>query len=405
MNINILQKKYSSASSTLCVTDNENEFEFIKQPTDSFQPYNWFGKSHKPNNITKISFDIKFKDKVPQDGKFGLKTHAPCITHFLWLDQCKPNEYSHIELNLSLDSDNQMIIFIADDYLEKLEFNIKKFTIENVNSISKQDLIKQHYIKIYVVTYKNEHLLDKCLDSLFESDLMEYKHEINVINNFGIIESKNNKYKVLNNVCRPDHSTGHLSRNWNQGIINGFGNLNAPCSTIVVCCQNDTEFQQNWCTQLLILHFIYDFITMGAGDEFHSYTPNAIKKIGIWDERFCSIEYQEGDFFLRAKIYDPLKSSINDPYHDRVHNAIPNFILKKTLCGYERKDDEHMKAMSHRAVSRKIFMTKWGLEMLTYICNWSIMPKIPDGPLIPTYMYYPYFEFAIDNLHKLGYVV
>ena len=28
------------------------------------------------------------------------------------------------------------------------------------------------------------------------------------------------------------------------------------------------------------------FLTFGIGDCFHSYTPNAVKKIGLWDERF-----------------------------------------------------------------------------------------------------------------------
>ncbi len=410
MNIDENKSHYASSSCKLSATNCENndstEYEFIKTLTKSYEPYNWFGKSYMPHNITKISFDINFKNNVPlQDGKFGIKTHSPIITNFLWLEKCKPNEYIHIELNLSLNPEKQMIIFIADDYLDNLEFKIKNFKITDTNNVTKQDLINQHYIKIYIVTYKNEDLLDKCLESLFNSDLMEYRHEINVINNFGILEAKNNKYKILNNVCRPDNSTGHLARNWNQALLNGFVNLNTPQCSILVCCQNDTEFQKKWCSQLIASHFIYDFITMGAGDEFHSYTPNAIKKIGIWDERFCSIEYQEGDYFLRALIYNNNKSSINDEYHSRVHNPIPNTILNKTTCGYMRGDDEHMKAMTHRAVSRTMFITKWGIDILKCNHNWKEISKVPNGPLIPTYMYYPYFEFGIDNLSKLRYIL
>ena len=85
-------------------------------------------------------------------------------------------------------------------------------------------------IKIYIVTYKNDKCLNTNLRSLFCSDLMNYDYEINVINNHSQIniDPKFKKVKLLNNNLRVDFSTGHLSRNWNQALINGFQDLNNP---------------------------------------------------------------------------------------------------------------------------------------------------------------------------------
>ena len=39
-------------------------------------------------------------------------------------------------------------------------------------------------IKIFINTYKNEDLLKNNIDSLLTSDVVNYNHEINVINNY-----------------------------------------------------------------------------------------------------------------------------------------------------------------------------------------------------------------------------
>lgn len=44
--------------------------------------------------------------------------------------------------------------------------------------------------------------------------------------------------------------------------------------------------------QLLPLH---------AGDALTSYTAAAISKIGLWDERFCNIGWQDLDYWFRVR--------------------------------------------------------------------------------------------------------
>ncbi len=177
-------------------------------------------------------------------------------------------------------------------------------------------------IKIFIVTYKSKISLNNNIKSLLESDLMQHNWEINVINNHSLNDEYVDKVKVWHNVLRPDFSTGHLARNWNQAIINGFKDLNNPDCDILVNSQDDVLFKKDCFSKLIEFHKKYSFIQSGAGDSLCSYLPEAVKEIGLWDERFCNIGYQEADYFLRALIYNKNKSMISDchPGHNRVLN-------------------------------------------------------------------------------------
>lgn len=265
-------------------------------------------------------------------------------------------------------------------------------------------------IKVFITTYKNEDFLRNNVESLIASDLMNYDNEINVINNFtDSFESedflKSRKVRVFHNVLRPDFSTGHLSRNWNQSIINGFKDLRHPDCDILVLCQDDNVFQKEWCSNLIEVHKKYDFLTMGGGDQFHSYLPEHIRKVGLWDERFCNIGYQEADFFIRSYLYNKDRSSINDPKHKRVHNAVDNFYitLDDHLIGGMRGDESHRKSLQYHSISKSILMEKWG----DFECNWTEerLNKLPKNSLVKNYIYYPYFEKDIYDLSSKGYVL
>ena len=96
-------------------------------------------------------------------------------------------------------------------------------------------------IKLFIVTYNNPEDLNLTLKSIFKSIDNTNKHniEINIINNhsnFNINKDYLGFIKILNNVLRPNFSTGHLSRNWNQALILGFENLISTKSDIVITC-------------------------------------------------------------------------------------------------------------------------------------------------------------------------
>jgi hypothetical protein len=244
-------------------------------------------------------------------------------------------------------------------------------------------------IKIFINTYKNEDLLKNNIDSLLKSDVVNYNHEINVINNFTSefnLQSycDENNIKVLHNYLRPDFSTGHLSRSWNQAIINGFKSLENPDCDILVLVQNDSLFNTNWCEYVIRLHEKYDFISMGAGDQFHSYKPEHIKKVGLWDERFCNIGYQEYDYFIRSFIYN------------RVDNDI--IVDDDILVGGMRNDKYHLDSLIYHNISKNILISKWGDDSEK---SWSVdyLSSLTKS-FIPNFIYYPYFEKDIDYSDK-----
>ena len=260
-------------------------------------------------------------------------------------------------------------------------------------------------IKIYINTYKNENLLKDNIDSLLASDIIEYDYEINIINNYtasfnlqSYCDDRN--INVLHNYLRPDFSTGHLSRSWNQAIINGFKSLSTPDCDILVLVQNDNIFKPKWVSSVIESHNKYDFITMGAGDQFHSYKPEHIKKVGLWDERFCNIGYQEYDYFTRSFIYNRDKSSINDPKHRRVYNNIINDLIIEDdfLIGGMRNDQSHIDSLIYHNISKSILINKWGKEAEE---SWNIdyLSSLTES-FIPNFIYYPYFEKDINYSNK-----
>ena len=258
-------------------------------------------------------------------------------------------------------------------------------------------------IRQFIVTYNNQFQINKCLKSIFSSlsDSELSILEIFIINNhsnFHIDEQFLHKIKILDNSLRPDFSKGHLSRNWNQSIINGFENLNNPTCDIVITCQDDTEFKKNYITNLVEHHKKYDFIEFGYGDNFISYTPNAIKRVGLWDERFCNIGHQETDYFIRVVKFLKNKASINDvSVHLIKLNEIDNNIINITPTGNSRGEIYNRESINYHHYSLHILFKKWNLTTHpAFIENKTIDTILEYEQILENYMYYPYFEKDID---------
>jgi hypothetical protein len=122
--------------------------------------------------------------------------------------------------------------------------------------------------------------------------------------------------------------------------------------------------------------------------------PSAIKKIGLFDERMCTLGYYEGDFLLRALIYNKEKSSINDYHHKRV--------LNETESVVKRSSDE-ARTPPFMDYSKKIFRSKWpGISPI----KWSsgLVDNPPQCSAIPNFVFYPYFEKDIECLKEKNYI-
>ncbi|HRI32886.1 MAG TPA: glycosyltransferase family A protein [Saprospiraceae bacterium] len=267
--------------------------------------------------------------------------------------------------------------------------------------------------KLYIVTYKNLPDIQENISSIKDSDF--YSRDdigIFIINNSPSISLKtleNSKITVLDNNLRPEFSTGHLSRNWNQALINGFQSLVNPQAELVMHSQDDVKFEPGWFNQLLGLHNKFDFINLGVGDAFCSYTIKAVQTIGLWDERFCGIGYQEADYFMRCLIALKNKSSINDLGHKRILNPIPGNFFNSTrdarhggnynLLYVPGKNDQRMMEhhrsgnMAHE-LCRKMLYSKYGTEVKDV--DWNVEYLEKEWKILNTQpVLYPYFEGTI----------
>jgi hypothetical protein len=258
-------------------------------------------------------------------------------------------------------------------------------------------------IKVYIVTYNNDDVLRKNLARLYSSDLLSYDYSVHIINNYSKLVgfSEYFKLEVLDNVLRPDFSNGHLSRNWNQALMHGFRDLNNPDADLVVLMQNDTFVKRNCFSNLIEQHENYDFIQIGAGDQLMSFTPKTVKKFGIFDERFCSIGYQEADYFMNAYMIDKDRISINDKErHERVWNPIDGIFDKFIDSDYGLNEQFHNFAWHN--YNNRIFQLKWGCDpqnWYQYIDNFKPIVKIKR------YQTYPYFEKDIETLKQQNYIL
>jgi len=273
-------------------------------------------------------------------------------------------------------------------------------------------------VSIYIVTYRNPVDLNRNISSILASGA---DVQINVINNHSqfFLEPEHEKaVMVLHNSLRPDFSTGHLARNWNQALLHGFKDLKSPANDIVVTVQDDVLFKVDWLSRLVNLHRRYNFITQGIGDAFCSYLPEAVRKVGLWDERFCSIGWGEGDYFLRSLIYDRDGCSINDPAHGRLHNVVGGGVDRHSLSSdgtakradallitcppmnVDRKD-AHLTSLKFHPLAATVFKQKWGVSDV----QWTTEHQALRRSLVPNYLMYPYFEKDVEGLRDKNYVL
>ena len=294
-------------------------------------------------------------------------------------------------------------------------------------------------MKIYIITYKRSDILNDTLDRLFQSDFSKLENtEVNIINNhssFYLREEFKNKVKVLHNVLRPDWSNGNLAENWNQALLDGFRDLNNPDTEYVVTLQNDTSLHPNWCSNLMKMHQDFNFVVGKYGDNIVSYTPEAVKKIGMWDENFFGVQYKEADYWIRALIFNKEKSCINDTLHGielNNENALEldttvdrNFIEEDGFAGEStvkrRADDkEHQEIWSTRGgvykeYAWKYFQTKWSGTWKSepskngWVKKWTgeFVKSPPDitKSKIKNVVKYLYFEKDLYDLRGKNYLL
>lgn len=264
-------------------------------------------------------------------------------------------------------------------------------------------------IKVFIVTWNDANALHENLRSLFkiyDSDISNLADvHVNIINNhsnFNLNPVFHEHVNVIHNRGTPDFATAMLARMWNMALIHGFKDLNNPDADIVVTSQDDTVWNFDWLHQLIKVHRDYDFYSDDAGDMVCSYTPNAVKKIGMWDERF-HYGFGEGDYYLRAIKYHPDKSTINDFAHGRVWN--PTLHLAKRPEPELSRLYEQSRSHEYRILSWHVWEYKWKLRQLEGRWPDDIQDMVNNTLPVPHHVLYPYFEMNVENLKEKGYIV
>ena len=263
-------------------------------------------------------------------------------------------------------------------------------------------------IKIFILTWNDKYALDRNLRSLFDGFSFlppGVEIHINVINNhtdFYIAPEWEAHVNVIHNVAQPNFATAMLARMWNTAIIHGFKDLKNPDADIVVTSQDDTIWNTDWIPKLIEVMQNNDFYADDAGDMVCAYTANAIKKIGMWDERF-HYGFGEGDYFLRAIRYLPERSSVNDFAHGRVWK--PTLHLGKRPEPNGDRYTEQGRAHRFRGLSWANFLYKWGYTEMEGKWPENIQEMVLTTVPVPSTILYPYFEMDVENLKEKGYIV
>jgi hypothetical protein len=259
-------------------------------------------------------------------------------------------------------------------------------------------------IKIYLVTYRNEELLFRCLRSLFDESNNMYNVVVTIMNNYvpehepelvlpeDLAEQGIN---IIHNSARPSFSTGHLARSWNECVMDAIVDLKNPQCDVIVLAQADTLFAPGAIQAIRSAASRFDYVVCGSGDEIQVLTLEGLRRIGIWDERFCSLGLQEDDYFRRARMIIPDKISINDHYHKRVYKAMDHKIILTVPCGRSRSDPHHLAHLGPHSVSVSAWKHKWGPGIL-----WDCPEALARKDIPKQYIMYPYFEKDLPDLEK-----
>jgi len=149
-------------------------------------------------------------------------------------------------------------------------------------------------------------------------------------------------------------------------------------------------------------------MTFGVGDEVQVLTPMSVNRIGLFDERFCNIGYHAEDYFMRALLLNFENTSINDHGHNRVHNPIVNNVVFEPPLPHNAVKNnvqiqQHEESRVYHHISFAVLLSKWGEDVgaqpvfdrvVTSMKNSACLRIIPKQ-----YIYYPYFESYLLNMH------
>lgn len=255
-------------------------------------------------------------------------------------------------------------------------------------------------VKFFIVTYNANAALMRNLENIFKC---VEEPNISIINNHKApisaeITQKYPTVQVYENVLRHPNSHGHLSRSWNQCLLFGFGNANTPDADWVIGMQDDLIIDYKFWEIAKEQMNYRDFIMVGPGDQIWLSNLTALLKIGFWDEHFCTIAYQEADYYHRAYLHLKDRCILEDHLHQpEGPSLISNNCLNLKQLIRVAKEESSVFAAEHDGrqnyhllhnYNKSYFLYKWNTKLEPH--NFEISKNLSDS--IPgVYCFYPWF--------------
>jgi len=286
---------------------------------------------------------------------------------------------------------------------------------------------------VTIITYNNESCLNENVESLLNSDLVnsgKYDWYIEIINNhsnFNLWPEFTNRVVVHHQTLRPDWDpNGYFTRDCNSALVRSIKDLNNPSNDQIIILQDDVIVRPDFMEKLVDRHNSgIEFIMSGIGDALNSWLPSAVKKIGLYDERFHT-GFHEGDYILRSIQKLGLQCSIGDIAHGRTWNMtdVGKFHISNNQGDRDTPDAsdpinrtraesdlvicppftqiqlENVQYRKGTVWHLPVWEAKWGKENTFY--NWTeefkhnVIPTLKQK--MPNFIRYPYFEKDIDGL-------
>jgi hypothetical protein len=96
--------------------------------------------------------------------------------------------------------------------------------------------------------------------------------------------------------------------------------------------------------------------------------------------------------------------------HERVYNKLDtNDIIEIIATGWQRYEPYHRESAQYHNISKNIFIQKWGFQpskddgaAIQFSFDTDMQNK---KPLLPNFIYYPYFEKNVDTLKEQNYKI
>lgn len=222
-------------------------------------------------------------------------------------------------------------------------------------------------IKVYIVTYKKNDVLNNNLRTLWNTARKpDDIASVTVISNHPDVviapENQRPNLRVLVNATRAANSWGYLSRDWNFGIQDAFVNWRNPNNVDwCVLAQNDVEWVDGW-DEFLRGNTKYDLVTQPAGDQSIALRIEAVLANGFFDERFCTLHFHEFDYFFRAIVNVGDRASLNGvPPKEIVWNPVGCVLTQSSCYGFDHQD-ETMHTPKSWSEMHNLLRSKWNFD-------------------------------------------